>query len=527
MLLSRMRLESSPLFAPGAAPQATPRRAAARYVGRHWRGELSLPVSFGINLALVGTALPLLLQILLQWHHDDGSRSLQAASALLLASAALGLLVQGWAGVGTLRSAMRRRGRDGRPAAAILAILLTTLCLSAVAVLAARAAADGQARELFALASGRDPMPPAQTQVAADGASILLLGPLGSGSGERFAAALAGAPDARLVHLSSPGGRLFEARRIAAEVRRRGLDTYVDGECASACTVVLMAGRDRGATPNARIGFHRSRFGGAWSGADPLIGLYRADGLPRDFLARVAATPSASMWYPTRDELAAAGVVTRWSLGGETPYDLAIAGVGSEDGVRALLSSVPMWRDIERRFPGSIDRAAALMWQARKGGADDADMFATMRSVTASLLPRVLAGAPDEQLDDFVRVFLDEARAALAVSPQACGSFLDARLDQRAVLPPQVMRRDLEFTQALFAAPQASAGAPAREAFAQAMGPALRRLDAQQLAVIRAPGDYRGRPRERCEALIALYGALQTLPPQPRHVALRGMFARP
>jgi hypothetical protein len=50
------------------------------------------------------------------------------------------------------------------------------------------------------------------------------------------------------VHLNSPGGWSGDMREIARDIRRRGLNTAVDGSravCASACTVLFAAGVQR------------------------------------------------------------------------------------------------------------------------------------------------------------------------------------------------------------------------------------------------------------------------------------------
>src|SRR5207249_6328862 len=121
---------------------------------------------------------------------------------------------------------------------------------------------------------------------------------------------------------NSRGGRLAEAQKVASAIRARTLDTYVEDLCASACTYAFLAGRDRAATPNARIGFHQPSFVGLdpstqESATREMMVVYRNAGLPDTFIGRVAGTSPEHMWFPTRDELIEAHVITRVSLGGE------------------------------------------------------------------------------------------------------------------------------------------------------------------------------------------------------------------
>ena len=520
-----------PALAAARTPEWTPAGRAApgdgNYLLRHWRGDLPLGLSYWVNTVLVGALLPLVGRALLSQRFDDGSGSLRATSAMMLAVAATGVAVQVWSVVGTVRSAARHPRRGGNVVLAVLAMLLAAGAFVNTVREVTESWLNGQAQELFELARGHDRLPPVDVQVAADGRSLLLLGPLGSGSAERVDAALARAPGVRLVHLSSPGGRVYEAARIAEAIRRRGLDTYVDGLCASACTVALMAGRDRGATPNARIGFHRASFAGVdVLQGDPLAAVYREAGASPAFLARVASTSSRDIWYPTPRELVDNHVITRTSLGGETSYDLAIAGIRTPADLRAALQKSPMWRNAERRLPGTIERAVAAGWDAHRRGANDGEVFAAIRGVSAALLPRALATAGDDQLDAFVHLFLDETRATLAISPQACADFLDGRLDGRLVLPPALARRDIDFMAGLFASPAMAPRPVGQAALGAALRPALRRLTPAQVQMVAHPERHPGQPAGRCDAALALYEAIDTLPDAPRHVALRGILTQ-
>ena len=174
-------------------------------------------------------------------------------------------------------------------------------------------------------------------------------------------------------------------------MRGRSLETYVEGNCESACTLIFLAGKSRGATPNAKIGFHRATFAGeddkGLDPTNPMIAAYRKAGISDEFLRRVIGTASSSIWYPTRDELIANHVVNRVSLGGETVSDLG-RGVKSATDLRDLLIETGLFASIEARFPGSLDRAAAVAWKARQSGGNDDQMYLAARGVIVELAPR-------------------------------------------------------------------------------------------------------------------------------------------
>src|SRR6185369_12618268 len=95
-----------------------------------------------------------------------------------------------------------------------------------------------------------------------DGSEAEIAGGLKFGVAAQAAALFASAPNLKVLHLNSPGGRVGEAIELAELVRARGLATYSATSCVSACTVVFAAGRERYLRAGARLGFHRGIFAG-------------------------------------------------------------------------------------------------------------------------------------------------------------------------------------------------------------------------------------------------------------------------
>jgi len=510
----------------GQRLDGTPR---GNYFARHWRGELSLGTSYWLNGALLGNAVPLILVGLALGNQADDSSDLRVTASLQLSAIVMSLIAYLWSAVGIWRSAGHHVARGGRAGWASAAKVMLVLGTLSVFGSWSRAHVVDQCVELAQIAFGRDPMPKIDVRKAPDGRSILLSGTLGTGSAAVVRSALDAAPDIKLLHLHSSGGRLFEARSIASEVRRRGMDTYVEGLCASACTMVFLAGRDRGATPNARIGFHRPSFAGSddnsEAGAEQMVAFYRAAGASSAFIDRVRNTPSASLWYPTRDELLANRIVTRVSLGGETSMDLAHRGIKTADDVAKLLLAQPLWQAIDRRVPGSVARAADAAWQASRRGASDDQMLSSARAIVAELVPQALNTAPDEVLEQFLDLSRTEMSAALAVSPLACAKLLDSQLNIVATLPKAVVEQELVFMQALFSTdPRRDAGSLSKSQAENALTPVLAKLSQQQLKVIGDPSSASADPQLRCTSMLAYFDGVAQLPPPKRRLALRAMF---
>jgi hypothetical protein len=283
------------------------------YLARHWAGHLPLPVAYWVNGALLSALILAAIEYLGSRMADSGG-SLRFLAILALVYLAASGLLWVWSSVGVWRSAYwhhRRGGTHGWGLAARTAVVLgfiLTLFRSGDLAL--------QATELGILAQGRDSIGEiARMTVSKDGLQLRLDGNLASGAAARFESVLRQSPSVKAVILTSPGGRMLEAQRMAALIRARGLDTRVEGHCMSACTSLLLAGRTRTAPETARIGFHQPSFPGfnayeLRDGIEEIRAEYLAAGVDERFVQRALATPAQAMWVPTPDVLVEAKVLT-------------------------------------------------------------------------------------------------------------------------------------------------------------------------------------------------------------------------
>lgn len=163
------------------------------------------------------------------------------------------------------------------------------------------------------------------------GGLLQLTGTIDIGAFDRFLAEI----DARgeyvtTVALDSPGGSVSDAIAIGSVIRARGLSTSVaDGAlCASSCPLILAAGVERRAAPQAAIGVHQIY---ATTPSDALTAVlrdavaatseaqsttalitrYLTDmGIDPALWLHALETPPQSLYYLTLDELAAYRLAT-------------------------------------------------------------------------------------------------------------------------------------------------------------------------------------------------------------------------
>lgn len=272
---------------------------------RHWRGQLE-PMTAALGTGLMVSALLIAAMRVLVWGSSATDLSLQAFAAVEIGFYVGTLCVVLWAATGVLRTARRVRGATGR----ILAIFAIA-CIASLIPVGLRTLTATQ--ELALLAVGRDPLGPPATMTRI-GATVLIEGMLSLGSAEKFAKFVPYLKEGDVLTLNSPGGRLAEADKIAKVVARLRLKTHVNEECSSACTILMLAGRDRSADVGARIGFHQPTQDGNNAiddklSAESLREFYLAAKVNPEFVEEALSKASDDLWYPESDELERAGVI--------------------------------------------------------------------------------------------------------------------------------------------------------------------------------------------------------------------------
>jgi hypothetical protein len=110
-----------------------------------------------------------------------------------------------------------------------------------------------------------------------------------------------------IVFISSPGGNLKAGIEIGRAIHRKGFRTAVADVCASACALAWLAGSQRFATDDSRIGFHVAYSGGVQkieSGmGNAIVGLYVGElGFRENVVTYItSAAPDDMQWLSFRD----------------------------------------------------------------------------------------------------------------------------------------------------------------------------------------------------------------------------------
>ncbi|MFC3227905.1 hypothetical protein ACFOGJ_11725 [Marinibaculum pumilum] len=413
------------------------------YVGRHWHGELSLPVSYFVNGVLLAFACNLLVRAVPEDVGDlyEPWRGFLTLLAFWLAICGISL----WQLVGTWRSAGRHVGRGGRRFWAVLARIMMVVGAIQVALTLTRHA--GPQLEMAArIAMGDPEIPPYTLRIAGDGTEVVMSGGIRFGAADDLAALLDRVPTVRTVQLDSTGGRLAAGLRLQTLIRERGLDTYVGRRCLSACTTVFLGGQRRYLAPQGRLGFH----GGILPGLDQasMTAFDRkvaeaaiAAGVSPDFAQRAFFLPNAEMWFPTMAELRAAGVVT--DIAGD---QFAVVDLPPEITLEEIVTEMqayPIFAALAQAEPQTFAWLAAAYRDSLVAGRSESEILATLRTALSDTIRRLRPRADDATILAMGELHLERLEALGAADAEACRRYA-AAMELTPEVAPILDRQSIE-----------------------------------------------------------------------------------
>ena len=287
------------------------------FVMRYWRGEYSLPISYwvvNVVLAIIITAAAGALTIYL-----TNDESFSPVRHLIWLSLLYFFVVTAsiWQWVGLYRSAWKYIADPATLSGwgyAALVMLCLGIFRSIPVVLTDYLPTLS---EYVDMAFRDDPSLPAfQISKTSDGEEISLLGGIKAGLLEELKETLERSPNVKTIELDSIGGRMHVARDLYNLIRESGLNTVVNNECLSACTLAFAAGQQRWLGPFGQLGFHQASFAGVDGGESQRIQLNHWQEIAAtqeinfDIIRKHASTPNSEMSFPTRTELLDSNLVT-------------------------------------------------------------------------------------------------------------------------------------------------------------------------------------------------------------------------
>ena len=219
----------------------------------------------------------------------------------------------------------------------------------------------------------------------------------------------------------------------------------------SACTMVFLGGRDRSATPQAKIGFHKPYLMADKPLQDAAVEaemrrFYDEANVRPSFTDKSMSTPSSGMWYPSFDELLASNVVTKRTLGGQVS---AFANIYKKraDYENELLKS-NFGSLLKIKHPDIFDKIIDAAWTTQQEGKTDGEVGNAMRAKIAENLSIIIGAADDNILDRYTKLIAAQLNAARDISFDTCSLYLQGQLDIAKNLPQELATGEIALLEA-------------------------------------------------------------------------------
>jgi ATP-dependent protease ClpP protease subunit len=287
-----------------AAPPET-----GSYIGRHWRGELSLAQSYWLNGVVIGLPFQLYFQGLALVAKAQPFETPLASIEWIVVPFLLMQPIAIWQGVGIWRSAGQRI-REGKPgwswvARIIVLINLVLLLFNAVIY----------SRLVFSLSTSYLDQRSAHYEVSSTGDRVVFSGEITPASADALVPLLQESKINRLVVRQSIGGYVLPALRIAKVIHDRKLTVVSTFECASMCAALLASGAQRFIMPTTVIALHSAIEVGtnlrSTAETEAVEAIFRQAGMKSELLAKIRAHSGRyDVYEPTLREIIDNGLAT-------------------------------------------------------------------------------------------------------------------------------------------------------------------------------------------------------------------------
>lgn len=423
---------------PAPSERVAPSENQQNYLARHWRGHLSLPVSYWFN-GFLGYAISTILVTLIS---ASSALKVEFSPALalstLIAAWVVTAAVTCWLIVGIWRSATEHSRITTKmfwPATAKV-----SLCVAA-AVTLVQFGSRGvpQIKAMYNIYSGDSEIGKYTFRILRDGAELEFSGGITFGAAKEFTRFVEAMGALRVVHLNSPGGRIEEAQRIGNLIKKKNLDTYVARSCLSACTIIFLSGKKRFITRDASIGFHQPDFAGL-SQAERL-NLARNEeirlegfGLSPSFAKHANQVPPDDIWTPSVAELLNERVATEVV----SPSTFAVSGLDSfeitPEGADTLLRGIPIYAALARANATAYQEVVDGVVEGLRRGKSASELMIDIAPIVDRAFERTLPQTAPAVLTEYAEMMLKHLKLLDLEDPAACFAYLNPHRDDSQAL---------------------------------------------------------------------------------------------
>lgn len=241
--------ESSLELRQNDVPPERRKSALFGFIGKHWRGEYTLARSYWIH----GTLLSVVLALgIASFQATLKNRSLDTVLSVNLGLLSLIVVATIWQLVGIWRSASRSTRATGRRLWQRTAKVVVVIG----ALLALRNVGTSVFDTVGVFVASRSNIVAEYTIERLGSTDLILIGAINDDSASEIMYALAD-PAITILRVRSLGGLLSPAERLARFIEAHETMVLAEGECISACVMILAASPAAAIVPGTKVSFHR------------------------------------------------------------------------------------------------------------------------------------------------------------------------------------------------------------------------------------------------------------------------------
>lgn len=396
------------------------------YILKHWRGELSLAISFWVNVFLINIGIRI-FEVWLTEAPPIENPVLASQFTITYVFLALAI-VYPWQIIGLWRSANRHVEETKKgfwPGAVKVLVVLGLL-----GTLGNLSVSWPVYKDLYHIGFGKDEYGDYRVELIDDGSLIHLKGGLGFGISKEVRRLIDKNPNVKGIILDSIGGRIYEGRELSKIILINGLDTYTLKGCYSACGTAFISGNKRYLANGANLAFHQYTSGA--KSLDPYVDMpseqkkdlmvYERRGISQDFIDRIFTAKGDDLWYPTIDEMLVAGVIHEVV----SPSTLKPIQYGSFNAseLEDALKNIAAFQTIKKYEPKTYQQIVNDMGAQMKKGASILEIQQGVGGYVQVIASKALPITSDDALMAFARETINVLRMLEKKEPILCMKYL-------------------------------------------------------------------------------------------------------
>lgn len=396
----------------------------SNYFAKHWRGELSLGVSYWINNFLINTVIYVFILYFSKIADFTEHEILHPFLAICIWI--LIFVYTPWNLVGLWRASNYHIKQYNKYFwANVVKFLVIIGCIQSVAVILENGIP--QIKDNLNIILKNDSLSKNEIRILNNGRELEIKGGISFGLTNIVKGYFESYPNIKTVHLNSPGGRVLESHKLYNYLKYKNVDTYTTTGCQSACVNIFLAGKNRYIKNGAEIGLHSPIFPG-YSESEKISSIneekefFRKLNVPTDFINKIFSTPSSDMWKPSYAELINAKIVTKIIDGN------AFAGtdLNSWRDIKQLetdLLMIKIYKAIKMYEPNSFNKILNIYNTAIIDGKPLQEMYNESKLITEEIFNKYLPYSSKEALNDYLDLIIKEYEYLYDKNPILCYNF--------------------------------------------------------------------------------------------------------